>query len=1112
MNAMVQTLNTAARAFVGFSVPMLVQSSLLILILLAVDGMLRKRVRAVFRYWIWMLVLVKLVLPPSLGSPVSLGTWFGGHLEIPATALLEPAEPVAPGGAEGILPSDAGARARDTTSATPRGREGREARPPSAATDFLLRPAPRFVEPPAPEPGGPATPGWGPITPEGGGATHLVTHPPAFSLNWQGLVILVWAIVVTALLLLLAQRTFFVRGLVAQAQEAGPALHAELDRCREHLGVRRRVSLRLSPNAASPAVCGLARPVILIPQNLAARLHGTDLQAVLFHELAHVQRGDLWISFAQTLLQILYFYNPLLWLANAILRRIREKAVDETVLVAMGEAAAQYPETLVNVAKLAFRRPALSLRLIGVVESKSALTSRIRHILNRPLPKSAKLGLFGLCLIFIIAAVLLPMAKGNVRPGRFSKDVFFRFDSDKTDGSRRSIGLMEISAEYTVSFRPGEKLALVAELYQAGRPMRTLGCHVFPDPARPQKLSTRLTRKHLNEGWTAIEHGLEVTLGDESFRVDGIRVDTPGFYATSIPYLFHEPQLARRKVGRQSYVEFGHLLYVQVHGTDTGSASGRVWIPGGGDIPTMYGDTYFLMVKMLPLSQLSAVQIDPPGSGMQLLDGSQLPDHATPEQRQALADEYRRNLAATWARHGMPLPKLVAHEYYKRGEPIWISVPTHDGGGWKPSLEEIYHDPDVHPFFFLIDGKEYPSRLGFGPFDGGGMQLHLPGELYGNPADFDLPPGRHTVAYGWKDLEVMDPNAPDQPLHFARLATDPVAFEVVEQLPRDYYRQVYEQGWEDILRRSVQTLCTDDMRRHGIFGSLLALKVDKLPFDTAFAVSVQAEGSDRQHPVGELALRAGSNRIMGCDHRVKELDWDTVGDRRWRILLTPAVEVAQKHPPIRAFYGRPFLTDWVSFVRSPQFEQRRRTSERRQDDPPDFGGTIKADRPVDLDRLAARWDGPGEAWPLPAGFELGWSPKDGGTLRIDPNSGVRLLWLPEANARLTRVTAQSRQRLAELPRSQTTQIVPPQGEPTLIAVLSSEGKVYFVRVSKINETWANLGWWEDEETSKQYGSTPAAGPAAAPASSRVAASATLPSPLRQGDCTISHFPTRTSSR
>jgi hypothetical protein len=135
------------------------------------------------------------------------------------------------------------------------------------------------------------------------------------------------------------------------------------------------------------------------------------LRAVLLHELAHIKRGDLWVNLAQTVLQIVYFYNPLLWFANAMIRRVREQAVDEMVLVAMGERAKSYPETLVNVAKLAFKQPTLSLRLIGVVESKNALAGRIKRILTRPLPKSAKLGILGLIAVLLVGAVLLPMAK-----------------------------------------------------------------------------------------------------------------------------------------------------------------------------------------------------------------------------------------------------------------------------------------------------------------------------------------------------------------------------------------------------------------------------------------------------------------------------------------------------------------------------------------------------------------------------------------------------------------------------------------------------------------------------------------------------------------------------
>ncbi|MHC4529157.1 MAG: hypothetical protein ACYS29_14870 [Planctomycetota bacterium] len=50
MNAITEQINAIGEAFVGFAWPMLVQSSVLILILLLVDFALRRKVRAVFRY------------------------------------------------------------------------------------------------------------------------------------------------------------------------------------------------------------------------------------------------------------------------------------------------------------------------------------------------------------------------------------------------------------------------------------------------------------------------------------------------------------------------------------------------------------------------------------------------------------------------------------------------------------------------------------------------------------------------------------------------------------------------------------------------------------------------------------------------------------------------------------------------------------------------------------------------------------------------------------------------------------------------------------------------------------------------------------------------------
>src|SRR5262249_40857884 len=124
-------------------------------------------------------------------------------------------------------------------------------------------------------------------------------------------------------------------------------LQQELDDCRRHLGLKRSLRLVLSSCCASPAVCGLLRPVILLPKTLANSLGRAQVRHVLLHELAHVKRGDLWVNHVQVALQVIHWYNPLLWVANAIIRRVREEAVDQTVMAALGRDAESYPSTLV---------------------------------------------------------------------------------------------------------------------------------------------------------------------------------------------------------------------------------------------------------------------------------------------------------------------------------------------------------------------------------------------------------------------------------------------------------------------------------------------------------------------------------------------------------------------------------------------------------------------------------------------------------------------------------------------------------------------------------------------------------------------------------------------
>ena len=170
-----------------------------------------------------------------------------------------------------------------------------------------------------------------------------------------------------------------------------------------------KVQVKLTANSMSPAVCGLFRPAILIPQSLAENFSDEQLRAVLLHELIHLRRRDVWLNFVQALLQIFYWWHPLLWLANARIRRVREEAVDDAVMLALRDEAETYAPTLLEVAKLALNRPLASLGLVGILESRHALRQRIERLVDFRPPRSAGLTLVSLLGILAFTAVAVPM-------------------------------------------------------------------------------------------------------------------------------------------------------------------------------------------------------------------------------------------------------------------------------------------------------------------------------------------------------------------------------------------------------------------------------------------------------------------------------------------------------------------------------------------------------------------------------------------------------------------------------------------------------------------------------------------------------------------------------
>jgi beta-lactamase regulating signal transducer with metallopeptidase domain len=148
------------------------------------------------------------------------------------------------------------------------------------------------------------------------------------------------------------------------------------------------VSVRVSDNIASPMVIGLTRPCVLLPRDLFDDASPDTLAHVLNHELAHVQRGDLWVAWVQALSLAVYWWSPLLRLISARLDMHREMACDERASIQSGSAI-DYANALLASTRSALLHARSGHTLaIGIFESRAALTRRLEALLNMNIARS----------------------------------------------------------------------------------------------------------------------------------------------------------------------------------------------------------------------------------------------------------------------------------------------------------------------------------------------------------------------------------------------------------------------------------------------------------------------------------------------------------------------------------------------------------------------------------------------------------------------------------------------------------------------------------------------------------------------------------------------------
>jgi TonB family protein len=110
------------------------------------------------------------------------------------------------------------------------------------------------------------------------------------------------------------------------------------------------VSVIYSGRVQTPVLAGFLRPEILLPENIEQWTSAEERQAILLHEMAHLQRRDHWVSLFSALLGSVFSFHPAIRYALRQLLVERELACDEHVL-ASGTSPATYTEVILKVAE-----------------------------------------------------------------------------------------------------------------------------------------------------------------------------------------------------------------------------------------------------------------------------------------------------------------------------------------------------------------------------------------------------------------------------------------------------------------------------------------------------------------------------------------------------------------------------------------------------------------------------------------------------------------------------------------------------------------------------------------------------------------------------------------
>lgn len=181
-----------------------------------------------------------------------------------------------------------------------------------------------------------------------------------------------------------------------------------LETCKKIHGINRNIKIVVQDVIKTPSITGFFKVKILITEE-TLKLSEEEIKYIFLHELSHLKRKDLLINYMLIVLQAIHWFNPIIWYSFKLIRRDMEAATDERVLMLLDETEyKQYGHTLLNLVNN-YSSNSNSTKLIYLVDDKKSLEKRIKLIKMSELFKKRKtlIVILGITIIALLSVIFL---------------------------------------------------------------------------------------------------------------------------------------------------------------------------------------------------------------------------------------------------------------------------------------------------------------------------------------------------------------------------------------------------------------------------------------------------------------------------------------------------------------------------------------------------------------------------------------------------------------------------------------------------------------------------------------------------------------------------------